>query len=197
MRVRDSVLILLPCLASLSCAGQVRSTPAPVARAAPGGGADFRDVLLGDLTGRPQRFGDALGRRPALVSFWAPWCESCVREAPALQRLSRQAGACGAAVLGVAVGENRQSVERFTHDRRIDFQQLTDPDFHLADALGQRRIPATLVLDAQQAIVYTGEALDLAAIGALKRAIASARPTVTAGAAAPAAAAPAGECPLR
>ena len=186
MRVRYSLLIAT--LASISCAAQVQpAAPAVVAMVSSGQApiaarpsTDFRDVLLADLAGQPKRFGDALGRRPALVSFWAPWCESCVREAPALQRLSQQAGACGAAVLGVAVGENRQSVERFTHDRRIDFQQLTDPDFHLADALGQRRIPATLVLDAQQAIVYTGDALDGGAIGALKRAIASAPPGLSA-----------------
>ena len=128
----------------------VSSGQAPIAA---GASTDFRDVLLADLAGQPKRFGDARGGRPALVSFWAPWCESCVREAPALQKLSQQVGACGAAVLGVAVGENRQSVERFTHDRRIDFQQLTDPDFHLADALGQRRIPATLVLDAGEVAI--------------------------------------------
>jgi peroxiredoxin len=191
MRVRNSLLTaVLPLgLAAISCAGQGQppvgpstvATPTAAAARAP---ADFRDVLLGDLAGQSQRFGDALGRRPALVSFWAPWCESCVREAPALQQLSRQAGACGAAVLGVAVGENRQAVMRFAHDRSIDFQQLTDPDFHLADALGQRRIPATLVLNHEQAIVYSGEALDVGAIGALKRAIAGAR-------------AAAMDCPLR
>src|SRR5260221_5241588 len=129
MRARDSLLIV--CLA-VSCAGQGSSSgpaaPAaittPTATAPPRAQHDFRDVLLGDLAGQPRRFGDALGRRPALVSFWAPWCESCVREAPALQRLSRQAGACGAAVLGVAVGENRQAVERFTRARSLDYQQL-------------------------------------------------------------------------
>ncbi len=90
-------------------------------------------------------------------------------------------------MLGVAVGENRQAVERFASARSLDYQQLTDPDFHLADALGQRRIPATLVLNAEQAIVYSGDALDGDAIGALKRAIASAG----------AIAATATDCPLR
>lgn len=188
MRAWIKVLILTAVAASASCAGpRAPAGPmaaAPTVAAPPRALSDFRDVLLGDLAGQPKRFGDALGRRPALVSFWAPWCESCVREAPALQQLSRQAGACGAAVVGVAVGETPQTVERFTHDRRLDYPQLTDPDFHLADALGQRRIPATLVLDAQQAIVYSGDALDVAAIAALKRVIATA----------PAAGA---DCPLR
>src|ERR1035438_3600439 len=31
----------------------------------------------------------AAAGRPALVVFWASWCEPCAREAPALERVSR------------------------------------------------------------------------------------------------------------
>ncbi|HXI60051.1 MAG TPA: TlpA disulfide reductase family protein [Polyangia bacterium] len=138
-------------------------------RPQPAGG--FRDVMLTDLDGRPTRLVDALGRRPALVSFWAPWCEPCVREQPALQRLSQQAHHCGATVLGVAVGENREAIADFTRARQLSFPQLTDQEFRLADALGQRRIPATLVLNADQGIVFSGDGLDGRAVAALKNAL--------------------------
>ncbi|HEY2900508.1 MAG TPA: TlpA disulfide reductase family protein [Polyangia bacterium] len=134
--------------------------------------SNFRDVVLSDLDGHPTRLADAVGHQPALISFWAPWCDPCVREQPALQRLSRQVSACGATVVGVAVGETRATINRFVRARRLDFPQLADQDFHLSDALGQRRIPATLVLDANQNVVFTGESLDARAIAALKKAVA-------------------------
>ncbi len=171
MRVGSALLALVLSIASLAAAGCAGTTEAVAERASARGtspGGSFRDVVLTDLDGRPTRLIDALGRRPALVSFWAPWCEPCVREQPALQRLSQQANPCGATVLGVAVGENRHAIADFTRARKLSFPQLADQDFHLADALGQRRIPATLVLNADQGIVFSGDGLDGRAVAALK-----------------------------
>src|SRR5579872_2020259 len=159
-------------LAATLHGGCARPAPPTVNGAPPPAQATFRDVVVQDMNGQSTRFGDAVGHRPALISFWAPWCDPCVREQPALQRLATQAAACGAGVVGVAVGETRQTVAAFTRARALDFPQLTDPEFHLADALGQRRIPATLVLDANQAVVFTGESLDEGAVAALRSAIA-------------------------
>jgi peroxiredoxin len=172
--VSGLVFALFVSLTATGCAGRTETLGSPsmvagAARPQPGGG--FRDVMLSDLDGRPTRLVDALGRRPALVSFWAPWCEPCVREQPALQRLSQRANHCGATVLGVAVGENRVAIADFTRARQLSFPQLTDQEFRLADALGQRRIPATLVLNADQGIVFSGDGLDGRAVAALKNAL--------------------------
>ncbi|HVY45602.1 MAG TPA: hypothetical protein VHB21_06965, partial [Minicystis sp.] len=51
--------------------------------------------------------------------------------------------------------------------------QLTDEEFALADALGQRRIPATLVLDGAQRVVFAGDALDDRARAAIARTLPS------------------------
>jgi hypothetical protein len=50
-----------------------------------------------------------------------------------------------------------------------------DPNFALADALGERRVPATLVVDRSGHIVYRGGALDGAGLAALRRATQVAR----------------------
>lgn len=131
--------------------------------------ADFRAVSVRGLTGQAAPLAAVLERRPTLVSFWAPWCEPCVREQPALERLSHAAAACGGAVVGVAVGESPDSIAPFVRRQGLTFPQFTDEDFHLADAIGQRRIPATLVFDDDQRVVFTGEALDDKAAAALKR----------------------------
>ena len=41
----------------------------------------------------------------------------------------------------------------------------------LADALGQRRVPATLVVDRSGRVVYRGEALDEGSLAAFRKAL--------------------------
>jgi hypothetical protein len=65
-----------------------------------------------------------------------------------------------ALVIGVAVGESRATVDTFVRDRGVQYPQVVDEDFRLADALGQRDLPATLVVDRAGRIVYRGDALD-------------------------------------
>ena len=109
--------------------------------------------------------------RPALVSLWATWCDTCIQEAPALNRLDRESRKGGdAVVVGVAVGETRDSVRAFTRTRRLDYPQLVDPDFRLADTLGERQVPATLVVDRTGRIVFRGKSLDADSLAAFRRA---------------------------
>lgn len=119
-------------------------------------------------------FGHLLRGRAALVSFWATWCDACVSEMPALNRLSAQASAEGdALVVGVAVGEQHDKVGDFVAAHHLSFAQLVDEDFRFADAVGERRIPTTLVVDRYRRIVFRGGALDSSSLEAFRRAAAA------------------------
>jgi thiol-disulfide isomerase/thioredoxin len=109
--------------------------------------------------------------RPALVALWATWCPACSRELGELDRLQTRLGA-EALVVGVAVGEPYERVADFLRPRRLAYAQLVDEDFKLSEALGQRRVPATLVVDRNGAVRYSGGALDARALDALRNAIA-------------------------
>jgi thiol-disulfide isomerase/thioredoxin len=178
MRARLPLLISfgLAAVAVSACAAGPRGGAATAARA-PAGAAELPSVEVAGLDGRATALGAALGHRPTLVSFWAPWCEPCVRELPELERLSRAVAPCGAAVVGVAVGERPQVIADFARARRLTYPQFTDEPFRLADALGQRRIPATVVFDGAARVVFTGDALDARATAALARALVAATPT--------------------
>ena len=166
MRHRISLLALAATVA-IGCAGK----SAPGARApgqAPPPTTDFHEIPVVSAEGRTAALSTLLAGRPALVSFWAPWCEPCVRELPDLERLARAMSPCGAAVLGVAVGETPATVAAFTHARQLTYPQFTDERFQLADALGQSRVPTTVVFDRAARVVFVGEGLDQRAVAALQ-----------------------------
>ena len=170
MRLRFDVLRVTTGLALMFVAAGCAQAPAtPVGRAgAPAAPSDFRTVNVRGLRGEVAPLSAVLERRPTLVSFWAPWCEPCLREQPELEKLSHAAQACGGAVVGVAVGEAPDGIAAFARRKGLTFPQFTDENFTLADAIGQRRIPATMVFDDAQRVIFTGEALDAKAATALK-----------------------------
>jgi thiol-disulfide isomerase/thioredoxin len=162
-------------LPALGCAAPAREG---VRNMKPKGGADtpasaaaVTSLGLVASDGRGATLSSVIGGRPSLVSFWAPWCEPCVRELPVLEKLSRAVAPCGGAVVGVAVGEKPDTIATYTRARDLTYPQLTDEPFAVADALGQRRIPATVVFDRAGRVVFTGDALDARATAALSRAL--------------------------
>jgi peroxiredoxin len=131
------------------------------------------DAAVVTLDGTTTDLSHVLGGRVALVNFWATWCSACDKELDALNRLSARTASRGdALVVGVAVGESRETVDAFVRKRGLRYPQVLDEDFRLADALGQRDVPATLVVDRSGRIVYRGDALDSAILTAFSEAIA-------------------------
>jgi cytochrome c biogenesis protein CcmG/thiol:disulfide interchange protein DsbE len=122
-------------------------------------------------SGRPTSIGAAAAGRVTLVTFWATWCEACLREQPALARLARAAEARGGAVLGVAIGEAPETVRAATSKRPLGFPTLIDEPMATSEALGIARLPALVVLDANGAALYVGDALDARALAAFRRAL--------------------------
>jgi len=152
--------------ASLGCAADHGRPPAS------GGSPAISATSLTALDGSPTDLRTVLRGRVAVVSFWATWCDACLAELEALERLHRQAIARGdAVVVGVAVGEARDVVVSFARSRRLGYAQLVDEHFRLADALGEPRVPATLVIDRAGRIVYRGGALDAAGLAAFREAL--------------------------
>lgn len=152
-------------LAGCGNAGLRGAGAAAVAPAASESG--WQEIPLIDLDSHPVTLARLLAGRPALVNLWAPWCERCKSELPELDLLSRRLEGCGV-IIGVAVGEDAPHTAAFVHERGLVYPQVVDEGFLLADALRQSRVPTTLVVDGEGAIVHVGLALDQAAVGALE-----------------------------
>jgi thiol-disulfide isomerase/thioredoxin len=120
------------------------------------------------LDGQVTQLQAVAGGRVTVVALWATWCKSCKGELPALARLSERAAAQGAAVLGIAVGETRDTVAAFVSRRGLRYPQLVDEEFRLSALIGSDRIPTTLILDRHARITYVGGPLDESALAALR-----------------------------
>lgn len=138
-------------LSLVACA----SSPVPVTKP-----TSLPNAALLSLDSGHQELTSALGGRPALVSLWATWCDACQRELPDLAQLDTWAKEHGGVVMGVAVGEPVAKVKTFASEHRMAYPILVDEDFRLADALGEKKVPTTLVIDRTGKIVFTGGALD-------------------------------------
>jgi peroxiredoxin len=162
--MRAGLLALIAGLA-LGCA-----VPAPAAAPA-AGGARLPAVAVVDLDRAPRSVEAVRAGRVALVTFWATWCDACRKELGALNRLDERATGEHAVVIGVAVGEPAAAVRAFVERNGLRYAQLVDEELRFSDALGQRSLPATLVVGRSGEIVYSGGALDAAALAALRAAL--------------------------
>jgi len=84
------------------------------------------DLALTDLHGRPVSLMSSYRGRPLLVNLWASWCAPCVTEMPQLQDFSREQGANGIQVVGIAL-DDPTAVKAFLGRIAITYPILIDP----------------------------------------------------------------------
>ena len=91
---------------------------------------------------------------PAVVNFWATWCQPCLRELPDFQRASedfRDVRFVGVDATGF--GEDRESVE-FLAALGVTYEQYVDTDGEFSAELDITEMPATLVVDGQGEVAW-------------------------------------------
>jgi thiol-disulfide isomerase/thioredoxin len=100
-----------------------------------------------DADGRELRLDRFLGR-VVLVNFWASWCEPCIREMPALDRLQGKLGGDEFTVLAINVDRGGVDAARpFLKKLKIAHLSLyLDRRMTLMRGLGVRRLPTSIVV---------------------------------------------------
>lgn len=110
------------------------------------------DFRLVDQTGRSHTLGDYLGK-VLVVNFWATWCGPCVREMPSLQLAANQLKSDNVRVIGVAVGETRDDINRYLQKQRIDFPLLADAESSATGKWHVPGLPTTYVVNPKGLVV--------------------------------------------
>lgn len=103
----------------------VRAPIAPKGLAVAKQGQRMPILALPDLQGREVALPTAYPGRPLLINIWASWCAPCVREMPQLDAFSRQQGANGIQVVGVAL-DDPAAVRTFLGRVRVTYPILVD-----------------------------------------------------------------------
>jgi peroxiredoxin len=81
-----------------------------------------------------------------LVNFWATWCAECRPEMPVLERLHRELGARGLAIVGINARESAPAVRRYATELGLTFPLVLDPDGTLGNRYGVIGLPVTFVV---------------------------------------------------
>lgn len=107
-----------------------------------------------DLNGTQYTIGDLKGK-PIILNFWATWCPPCRAEMPSMNRAWAKVKDDGILMFAVNVGEQPETIAKFTKDIPIDFPIILDTDTELSKAWAVRGMPTTYILDAQGKVVYS------------------------------------------
>lgn len=113
-------------------------------------------VAYGRPTAPPAFAGDTIGARRlsladlrgrvVIVNFWATWCVECRPEMPVLDRLYRDLGPRGLAVVGVNAREQGPVVERYARELALTFPLVLDPAGETSARYGVVGLPTTFIV---------------------------------------------------
>jgi thiol:disulfide interchange protein DsbD len=130
-------------LAWLQSASQKTPAPAPIPGAKP---AAVDLPQLTTLEGAPLDSA-ALNGKVVVVNFWATWCIPCVGELPTFNKMHRDFGSRGVAVIGIDMGdEGAEKVRHFLQKHPVDYIVGLGGDA-LAAKYKLESYPVTVVFD--------------------------------------------------
>jgi thiol-disulfide isomerase/thioredoxin len=115
-------------------------------------GQPLVDALLTDFDGHSLHLSELRGRL-VLLDFWASWCPSCRASLPAIAELQRDY-ADDLTVLAVNVFEDAEQGAAFAAGSDSGLRFVRSPQ--LAERLGIRVLPSSVLLDRQGRIAWAG-----------------------------------------
>ena len=119
--------------------GEVRGQQAP-------------DFELKALDGRTIRLSDYRGKA-VVLNFWATYCGPCKIEMPWFEELQKQYASQGLVVLGVAMDDSQDDVEKFVKEMGVHYTIVMGREA-VADAYGGvQLLPGTFYIDRNGKIV--------------------------------------------
>ena len=115
------------------------------------------DFSLKSIDGKTVSLSDFRGKT-VFLDFWATWCPPCRASIPAVKKLhDKHANAKNVAIIGINVGENKKTVEKFIQANEMHYTTLLSDD-SIISQYSINSIPRFVIIDENGNIlqVYNG-----------------------------------------
>jgi thiol-disulfide isomerase/thioredoxin len=172
MRARASLFAVLTLVFALPLgvsaqAGGEGSVSLPIGTVGPG-------AALEDLEGNAVDLIDYVRGKPAVIEFWATWCELCEALQPQLDQIqARHGNDVNIVAVAVGVAQTVRRVQRHLADHDPGYTYLWDARGAAVRAYNATTTSIVVMLDAEGRVVYTGVGGDQNLTGAVERLLAS------------------------
>jgi thiol-disulfide isomerase/thioredoxin len=163
MRPLIALALLVAAPFSVSAQSGVGEVALPLGTAAPG-------AALQDLDGNAVDLANYVKGKPAIIEFWATWCELCERLQPQLDRIQAQHGQqINIVAVAVGVAQTPRRVERHLEEHDPGYPYLFDARGAAVRAYNAQTTSIVVMLDSQGKVVYTGVGAEQDLVGAAER----------------------------
>ncbi len=148
LAVMGAMALLVPMVVSGQDVGLPLGTQAPAA-------------ALEDLDGNAVELLDYVSGRPAVIEFWATWCENCEALQPQMDAVQAQFGdRVSVVAVAVAVSQSVRRVRRHLEEHEPGYPYLYDASGAAVRAYQAPTTSVVVILDADGKVVYTGSGGD-------------------------------------
>jgi thiol-disulfide isomerase/thioredoxin len=133
-------------------------------------GTQAPSAVLEDLEGKEVDLLQLLDGRPALIEFWATWCEQCEALQPQIDQIQATYGdRMNVVAVAVAVAQSVRRVQRHVADAGHDYPFLYDARGAAVRAYQAPTTAVVVLLDADGKVAYTGVGPSQDLVGAVER----------------------------
>ena len=148
-----------------ACFAIAMALAAPVAATAQEGedglglpaGTPAPDAQVEDMEGNAVSLLEVIGGRPALIEFWASWCEQCEALQPEIDRVQERFGEKVAVVaVAVAVSQSRRRVRRHVERHAPGYDYVYDANGEAVRAYKALTTSIVVLVDGEGRVVSTG-----------------------------------------
>ena len=128
------------------------------------------DAELEDLDGNPVKLLDYVDGKPAVLEFWATWCENCEELQPQMDQIQAEHGdEVAVLAVAVAVSQSVRRVKRHLEGHDPGYPYLYDRRGAAVRAYKASTTSIVVMLDADGKVVYTGTGGSQDLLGAVEK----------------------------
>ncbi|MFA6449573.1 MAG: TlpA disulfide reductase family protein [bacterium] len=111
-------------------------------------------ILFYGMDGKKVSLKALAGEQPVYLTFFASWCNICIKEVPTNNKIFEKYGKNGLKVIGVNVGEDSEIVKKFVAAYKVSYPVVGDPEEEVAKSMKMIGLPLNIVLDAKGREIY-------------------------------------------